>query len=51
LLNEEPFSVREEEIIDTVLHEMQHHLETKADRYDLSRNEMKKLVRAMYIIE
>ena len=47
LLADEPMSVWEEEIIDTVLHEMQHHLEAMAGRDDLAQKEMAELTRAM----
>ena len=47
LLDEEPLSVWEEEIIDTVLHELQHHIEALAGRDDLARQEMEELARAM----
>ena len=47
LLADEPVSVWEEEIIDTVLHEMQHHLESLAGRDDLGQKEMEELARAM----
>lgn len=40
LLKEEPLPRWEAEIIDTVLHEMQHHLESLAGREDLARKEM-----------
>jgi len=39
LLKDEPWEVWEAEIMATVLHEMQHHLEAKAGRDDLARME------------
>lgn len=47
LLKDEPEQVWEREIIDTVLHEMQHHLESMAGRDDLARQEMEELAQAM----
>ncbi len=47
LLADEPITVWEEEIIDTVLHEMQHHLEALAGRDDLAQKEMEELARAL----
>ena len=47
LLSDEPLYVWEEEIIDTVLHEMQHHREAMAGRDDLVQEEMQELARAM----
>jgi len=47
LLADEPAASWEEEIIDTVLHEMQHHLESLAGRDDLAQKEMEELARAM----
>ena len=47
LLSDEPLSVWEEEIIDTVLHEMQHHREAMAGCDDLAQEEMQELARAM----
>jgi len=47
LLQDEPMDCWEEEIIDTVLHEMQHHLESLAGREDLARQEMEELARAL----
>lgn len=44
LLEEEPDDCWEAEIIDTVLHEMQHHLESKAGRDDLAQKEMAELL-------
>jgi predicted Zn-dependent protease with MMP-like domain len=47
LLANEPVTVWEAEIIDTVLHEMQHHLEAMAGRDDLAQQEMEELARAL----
>jgi len=47
LLADEPVTVWEAEIIDTVLHEMQHHLEAMAGRDDLAQQEMEELERAL----
>jgi len=47
LLEDEPEECWAEEIIDTVLHEMQHHLESLAGREDLARQEMEELARAL----
>ena len=47
LLEDEPVDSWEAEIIDTVLHEMQHHLESLAGREDLARQEMEELARAL----
>lgn len=47
LLRGEPLAAWEAEIIDTVLHEMQHHLESLAGREDLARQEMEELARAL----
>lgn len=47
LLGDEPEECWREEIIDTVLHEMQHHLESLAGREELARKEMEELARAM----
>lgn len=47
LLADEPISVWEAEIIDTVLHEMQHHREAMAGRDDLGQKEMEELARAL----
>jgi len=41
----------EEEIIDTVYHEMQHHLESMAGRDDLGQKEMAELARALGRVE
>lgn len=43
LLEDEPREAWEAEIIDTVLHEMQHHLEAQAGRDDLARQEIEEL--------
>ena len=45
---EETEEVWKEEIQDTVLHEMQHHLESLAGRDDLARQELEELARALY---
>lgn len=47
LLKDEPEEVWKEEILDTVLHEMQHHLELMAGRDDLGRREMEELAQAL----
>ena len=47
-LLEETEEVWKEEIQDTVLHEMQHHLESLAGRDDLARQELEELARALY---
>lgn len=47
LLADDPITVWEKEIIDTVLHEMQHHLEAMAGRDDLAQKEMEELARAL----
>lgn len=47
LLADEPLPVWEEEILDTVLHELQHHLESMAGRDDLAQKEMEELARAL----
>lgn len=47
LLEDEPDDCWEAEIIDTMLHEMQHHLESLAGRDDLAQKEMEELARAM----
>lgn len=47
LLKEEPEEVWKEEIIDTVLHEMQHHLESMAGTDDLARRELEELAKAL----
>lgn len=48
LLADEPMNIWEEEIIDTVLHEMQHHREALAGRDDLGQREMEELARALH---
>jgi len=47
LLGDEPMEAWEAEIMDTVLHEMQHHLEAQAGREDLARKEIEELAKAM----
>jgi hypothetical protein len=47
LLQNEPLEVWEEQIMETVLHELQHHLETEAGRDDLARQEKEDLVKAI----
>lgn len=47
LLEDEPEECWEEEIVDTVLHEMQHHLESLAGCDDLARKEMEELAKAL----
>lgn len=47
LLEDEPLEVWEAEIIDTVLHELQHHLEAQAGRDDLARKEIEELGRVL----
>ena len=47
LLANEPVTVWEAEIIDTVLHEMQHHLEAMAGRDDLAQKEIEELARVL----
>jgi hypothetical protein len=47
VLEDEPLEVWEAEIIDTLLHELQHHLESLAGREDLARSEMEELARAL----
>jgi len=47
LLRNEPLEVWEEEITETVLHELQHHLEAMAGRDDLAREEMEELAKAL----
>ena len=47
LLEDEPDDCWNAEIIDTVLHEMQHHLESLAGRDDLAQKEMEELGRAL----
>ncbi|NPV91367.1 MAG: metallopeptidase family protein [Firmicutes bacterium] len=47
LLRNEPVEVWETEIMDTVLHELQHHLEDRAGRDDLARKELEELAEAL----
>lgn len=47
LLGDEPDDCWETEIMDTVLHEMQHHLESLAGRDDLARQEIEELAKAL----
>lgn len=47
LLKNKPKEAWEAEIRDTVLHEMQHHLETQAGRDDLARREAAELAQAL----
>ena len=47
LMKGEPWEAWEAEIIDTVLHEMQHHLEAQAGREDLARQEIAELAKAL----
>lgn len=47
LLEDEPDECWEAEIVDTVLHEMQHHLESQAGCDDLARKEIEELARAL----
>jgi hypothetical protein len=47
VLEDEPGDSWEAEIVDTVLHEMQHHLESLAGRDDLGRKEIEELARAL----
>ena len=47
LLRGEPVESWEAEITETVLHELQHHLEYMAGRDDLAREEMEELARAL----
>lgn len=47
LLKGEPIEAWETEIIDTVLHELQHHLESMAGRDDLARREIEELAREL----
>jgi len=47
LLEDEPETCWKSEIIDTVLHEMQHHLESLAGRDDLGQKEIEELERAL----
>ncbi len=47
VLGDAPEDCWQEEIMDTVLHEMQHHLEALAGRDDLARKEIAELTRAL----
>lgn len=47
MLGEHSRDVWEAEILDTVYHEMQHHMESKAGRDDLARQEMEELAQAL----
>lgn len=47
LLRNESLDHWRAEIVDTVLHEMRHHLESLAGRDDLARSEMEELARAL----
>lgn len=47
VLGDDALAVWEEEIMETVLHEMQHHLESLAGRDDLARQEMEELEKAL----
>ncbi len=47
LLRDEPLETWEAEIRETVLHELQHHLEAMAGRDDLAREEMEELYKAL----
>ncbi|MEN6324878.1 MAG: metallopeptidase family protein [Syntrophomonas sp.] len=47
LLEDEPREAWEAEIMDTVLHELQHHLESLAGRDDLARQEIEELNKAL----
>ena len=48
LLGDEPEDCWEAEIMDTVLHEMQHHLESLAGRDDLAQKEIEELTKALH---
>lgn len=48
LLKGETKEAWEEEVVDTVFHEMQHHLESMAGRDDLARQEIEELARALH---
>ncbi len=48
LLADEPLLVWEAEILDTVMHEIQHHLESLAGRDDLAIKEMEELTQALH---
>ncbi len=45
LLQNEPWEVWEAEVLETVLHELQHHLEAQAGSDDLARKEMEELAK------
>lgn len=45
VLEDEPWEAWEAEILDTVLHELQHHLEALAGREDLAREEIEELAK------
>jgi hypothetical protein len=47
IMKDEPREAWEAEILDTVLHEMQHHLESQAGRDDLARKEIAELAQAL----
>lgn len=47
LLENESWEAWKEEIMDTVLHEIQHHLEDRAGRDDLARKEIEELAKAL----
>jgi hypothetical protein len=47
ILKDKPYDSWEAEIMDTVLHEMQHHLEAQAGRDDLARSEIEELAQAL----
>jgi predicted Zn-dependent protease with MMP-like domain len=47
LLEDEPWEAWEAEIMDTVLHELQHHLEAQAGIDDLARKEIEELAKAL----
>lgn len=49
MLGERPRDVWEAEILDTVLHEMQHHMESKAGRDDLARQEIEELSKKLRV--
>ncbi len=48
LLADEPLTTWEEEIMDTVLHELQHHLESMAGRDDLAQKEIEELAQTLH---
>lgn len=47
LLEDEPLEAWEAEIMDTVVHEMQHHREAQAGRDDLARKEIEEFVKTL----